>query len=143
MTPIVMDTGVFAAGVFWRNEPHKCVKTWLLGMVSLVVSDAIYREYDRMLHKVKSNEGFDTDLAPWLALVRKSGQWITPAPFNGTVCRDPKDDIMIEAALAAHVDTIIARDADLTVLKKPFGIRIVTPRQWLATLPREARRRLD
>ena len=52
-------------------------------------------------------------------------------------------DQVIEVALAGRGGTIIARDADLTVLKKPFGIRIVTPRQWLATLPREARRRLD
>jgi predicted nucleic acid-binding protein len=58
------------------------------------------------------------------------------------VCRDPKDDIVIEAALAAGVRTIIARDPDLTVLEKPFGIRILTPRQWLATLSRDHRRQL-
>ena len=138
-----MDTGVFVAGVFWRHEPHKCVKAWLLGLVSLVVSEAIYEEYDRTLHKVKANEGFDTDLDPWLDLVRKSGLWVTPVPLGGVACRDPKDDLMIEAALAGKVQTIIAHDADLTVLEKPFGIRILTPRQWLATLPREARRRLD
>ena len=32
---------------------------------------------------------------------------------------------MIEAALAAGAKTIIARDADLTVLEKPFGIRAI------------------
>ncbi len=138
-----MDTGVLVAGIFWRSEPHKCVKAWLLGMVSLVLSEAIYREYDRTLHRVKANEGFDTDLEPWLALIRKSGQWVTPTSFEETVCRDPNDDIMIEAALAGRVGTIIARDPDLTVLQRPFGIRVVTPRQWLAKLPRESRRRLD
>jgi predicted nucleic acid-binding protein len=50
--------------------------------------------------------------------------------------------MMIEAALAAGARTIIARDPDLTVLRNPFGIRILTPRQWLATLPRAERRRL-
>ena len=49
---------------------------------------------------------------------------------------------MIEAALAAGARTIIARDADLTVLKQPFGIQILTPRRWLATLPRADRRTL-
>jgi len=39
VTPIVMDTGVLVAGIFWRSEPHKCVKAWLLGMVSLIVSE--------------------------------------------------------------------------------------------------------
>ena len=49
---------------------------------------------------------------------------------------------MIEAALAAGARTIIARDADLTVLEKPFGIQILTPRAWLATLSRVERRKL-
>jgi len=49
---------------------------------------------------------------------------------------------MIEAALASGARTIIARDADLTVLKQPFGIQILTPRRWLATLPRADRRTL-
>jgi putative PIN family toxin of toxin-antitoxin system len=138
-----MDTGVLVAGVFWRHEPHKCVKAWLLGMVSLVISDAIYREYDRTLQRVKTNEGFDTNLAPWLVMIRKSALWVAPVPLAETVCRDPKDDIMIAAALAGGVRTIVARDPDLTVLEKPFGIRILTPRQWLATLPRDVRRALD
>ena len=69
-----MDTGVFVAGIFWHSEPHKCVKAWLAGLVSLVVSDAIYQEHDRTLHKVKAAQGFNTNLAPWLALVRNYGK---------------------------------------------------------------------
>jgi len=49
---------------------------------------------------------------------------------------------MIEAALAAGARTIIARDADLTVLQKPFGIRILTPCAWLTSLSRADRRKL-
>jgi predicted nucleic acid-binding protein len=59
------------------------------------------------------------------------------------VCRDPKDDKFIEAALAAVARTVIARDHDLTVLEKPFGIAMLTPRAWLGTLTRAQRRALD
>ena len=58
------------------------------------------------------------------------------------MCRDPKDDKFIEAALAAGAGAIIARDRDLTVLEQPFGIAMRTPRSWLATLSRAERRRL-
>ena len=143
MTSVVIDTGVFVAGVFWRSEPHKCVKAWLLGLVSLVMTDAIYEEYERTLHCVKLEQGFDTDLAPWLTLVREYGVWNSPDALSAPICRDPKDDIMIEAAIAGQARTIIARDRDLTVLEKPFGIHVLTPRQWLGTLPRETRRSLD
>jgi len=96
-----------------------------------------------VLRKVKAEQGFRTDLDPWLEAIRKNAFWIVPSPLSAPVCRDTKDDIMIEAALAAGARTIIARDADLTMLEKPFGIEILTPRQYLGTLSRARRRQLQ
>ena len=106
------------------------------------MSEPIFVEYERVLREVKAEQGFTTDIESWLITIQKSGYWVKPCPLIEPVCRDPKDDIMIETALAAGARTIIARDADLTVLQRPFGILILTPRAWLATLPREARRKL-
>jgi hypothetical protein len=39
--------------------------------------------------------------------------------------------------------TVIARDKDLVDLEKPFGIDVLTPRQFLARLPRQHRRMLE
>jgi len=140
--PVVLDTSVLAAGVFWRHEPHQCVQAWLRGWFTLVVSEGIFTEYERVLRKVKAEQGFTTDLEPWLEAIRNNVFWVAPSPLTTPVCRDAKDDMMIEAALAAGAQTVIARDADLTVLKKPFGIRILTPRQWLSALSRGHRRQL-
>lgn len=142
MTPVIIDTGVFVAGVFWRNEAHGCVNAWLRGIVALGMSTGIYQEYERTLRKIQTRYGFQTNVETWLELVRDHAQWVKPWPLAEPVCRDPKDDLMIEAALAAGARTIIARDADLTVLEKPFGIRILTPRAWLASLSRDDRRKL-
>ena len=143
MTPTVLDTGVVVAGIFWRHDPHQCVQAWVRGLLTMAVSKAIFSEYERVLREVKTEQGFTTDLEPWLESIRNTALWVIPTPLTEPVCRDPKDDIMIEAALAAGARTIIARDADLTVLEKPFGIRILTPRAWLATLSRADRRKLD
>jgi putative PIN family toxin of toxin-antitoxin system len=140
---IVLDTGVFVAGVFWRHEPHACLKAWLHGLICPVVSEDIFAEYERVLHKVKAKEHFATDLKPWLDLTRNSALWVTPVPLPEPVCRDRHDDKFIAAALAAGSRTLIARDADLTVLQKPFGVEILTPRAWLSRLPRTQRRLLD
>jgi putative PIN family toxin of toxin-antitoxin system len=139
---VVMDTGVLVAGIYWRNEAHRCVRAWLHGYLTLVVSDPMFVEYERVLREVKRDQRFSTELEPWLDAIRKSACWVTPYPLAEPVCRDPSDDIMIEAALAAGATTIIARDADLTILEKPFGIQILTPRAWLATLSRIRRRKL-
>jgi predicted nucleic acid-binding protein len=45
------------------------------------------------------------------------------------VCRDLRDEMLIEAAVTAGCHTIIARDRDLTVLEKPFGINLYTPQE--------------
>jgi len=142
MTPVVLDAGVLVAGIFWRHEPHRCVQAWLRGWFKLVVSWDIFNEYERVWREVKAEQGFRTDLEPWLEAIHNSALWVVTTPLASPVCRDPKDDIMIEAALAAGARTIIARDADLAVLHKPFGIQILTPRAWLATPPRADRRKL-
>ena len=139
----VIDTGVFVAGVFWHHEPHLCLKVWLHGLMTPVMSEEILAEYEAVLARVKQEQQFTTDTALWLNTLRKSALWVEPIPFEEKVCRDPKDNKFIEAALAERdCYTIIARDRDLTVLKKPFGIDIRTPREWLGTLTRPQRKRL-
>jgi putative PIN family toxin of toxin-antitoxin system len=142
VNPTVLDTSVLVAGIFWKHEPYQCVQAWVREWLTLAVSEAIFAEYDRVLREVKAEQGFTVDLEPWLESIRHTALWVIPTPLTAPVCRDPKDDVMIEAALAAGARTIIARDADLTVLERPFGIRILTPRQWLATLSRAERQKL-
>jgi putative PIN family toxin of toxin-antitoxin system len=112
-------------------------------MICPVISEHIFAEYKRVLHAVNTEEGFNTDPEPWLDTLSSSALWVTPVTLDKAVCRDRSDDKFIEAALAAGARTLIARDADLTVLQKPFGIEIRTPRAWLSRLPRTQRRLLD
>jgi uncharacterized protein len=140
---VVIDTGVFVSGVFWRREPHRVLRAWGCGLLTPVVSREIHDEYERVLHEVKRETGFAADVSPWLEAMKATAVSVTPAVLGRSVCRDPNDDKFIEAALAAGARTLIARDADLTVLRKPFGIEILTPRAWLSRLPRAQRRLLD
>jgi predicted nucleic acid-binding protein len=48
--------------------------------------------------------------------------------------RDPDDDPFLACALACDAKIIISRDHDLLALEKPFGIEILTPRQFLGRL---------
>jgi putative PIN family toxin of toxin-antitoxin system len=139
----VIDTGVFVAGVFWRHEPHLCLKAWLTGVLTPVMSEEILAEYEAVLARVKLEQKFMTDISPWVDALRTSALWVEPVPFEEKVCRDPNDNKFIEAALAEReCCTIIARDRDLMVLENPFGIEMLTPRAWLGTLTRPQRKQL-
>ena len=139
----VIDTGVFVSGVFWRREPHQVLRAWKSGLLTPIGSGPAFDEYERVLEDVNREEDFSTDISPWLEALKVAAAWVTPAPLGRNVCRDSSDDKFIEAALAAGARTLITRDPDLTVLQKPFGIEILTPREWLSRLPRAQRRLLD
>jgi putative PIN family toxin of toxin-antitoxin system len=47
------------------------------------------------------------------------------------VCRDPKDDMVIECATNGVARTIVTGDKDLLTIKRYKGIRILTARQYV------------
>ena len=53
MNLAVIDPGVFVAGVFWRHEPHLCLKAWLRGMMTPVMTEDMLAEYEAELEQVK------------------------------------------------------------------------------------------
>lgn len=47
------------------------------------------------------------------------------------ICRDPNDDCIVECAMKAGGQLIIAGDKDLLSLREYLGIRIITAKQYL------------
>ena len=142
MNLAVIDPGVFVAGVFWRHEPHLCLKAWLRGLITPVLTEEMLGDYEAGLERVKQEQQFTTDTGPWVDALRTSALWIEWEAIGKMVCRDRRDEMLIEAAVTAGCHTIIARDRDLTVVKTPFGINLYTPQEWLGTLTRPQKRRL-
>ena len=47
------------------------------------------------------------------------------------ICRDPKDDFILECAETGRADLIVTGDKDLLSLKSSGATAILTPRQYL------------
>ena len=56
---------------------------------------------------------------------------VDAAPLGKQRSRDAGDDPYLAVALAAHANFIVSYDKDLLELKKPFGIEIIRPAQFL------------
>jgi putative PIN family toxin of toxin-antitoxin system len=68
-----------------------------------------------------------------LAVIALRGELVVPTR-RLKVCRDPKDDMLIEGAVAGEAKYIVSGDEDLLVLKKFEQVRFVTPRVFLEAL---------
>jgi uncharacterized protein len=76
----------------------------------------------------------DTVVEAVIGLLALRGDLVRPTR-KVKICRDSKDDMLIEAALAGNAGYIVSGDEDLLVLKRFESVRIVTPRVFLAELP--------
>ncbi len=71
------------------------------------------------------------DIEALVALIALRGDLVTPNR-SIKVCRDPDDDMVIEAALAGMAEYIVTGDKDLLTLKEFESVRFITPRVFLA-----------
>ena len=79
--------------------------------------------------RVKYHVGVE-EIEALVALFVLRGERVTPTR-NVKLCRDPKDNMFIEAALAGEAQYVVTGDDDLLTLKKFETVRFVTPHAFL------------
>jgi uncharacterized protein len=134
---LVLDTNTALSGLLWGGTPGRLIDAAEGGQVELVSSAALLSE----LQGVLSRDKFVKQLARrgltvadvfdgYAALVTI----VTPAVITLTITRDPTDDQVLAAALAAQADVIVSGDAHLLDLKSFLGISIVNAAEAAARL---------
>ena len=130
---VVFDAGVVLAGAGWRREPYHCLVLAAKRIALPYATAETLNELRRVAKRMES-EGWFKQHDPWPTI-----KWycdfarrVDPAPLGKPRSRDAKDDPYLACALAAHAEFIISRDTDLLVLRKPFGIEVLTPRAFLS-----------
>ena len=130
MKVIVIDTNTFiAAG--WRVNAH--ARRVFAGVARrrfrLAVSAPILNEYRGVSKRPRFAGKNYSGLLSW---IEKYAAIVEPAPLGKRRSRDAKDDIFLACALSAGARVIVSNDQDLLVLKKPFGIEIIRPAEFIS-----------
>ena len=68
----------------------------------------------------------------WLIWLKAASRQVSDIPAKRTVKRDPNDDPVIMAAVAANARYIVTADKDLLDLGEPYGVSCLTPRVFLS-----------
>ncbi len=128
----VFDTNtIVSAFLFEQSKPGRALR-YALGRGEILTSTELVEElsevlrrskFDRYIHK-RTREN----------LLRAFVQETVPIAIKERVriCRDPKDDKLLEVALSGGATCIVTGDSDLLVLNPFRGIPILSAAQFLA-----------
>ncbi|MGH7950946.1 MAG: putative toxin-antitoxin system toxin component, PIN family [Limisphaerales bacterium] len=127
----MFDANIVASGVCWRGESWRCLIAFARRQVFAYATDYTLAESQeatlRLIQRFNPQHNPLNVLNWYLREIRM----VEPAPLGKQRSRDAKDDPYLAAALAARADFIVSYDKDLLKLKKPFGIEMISPAQFL------------
>jgi putative PIN family toxin of toxin-antitoxin system len=133
----VLDTGVLVSGLIQRKGTTGEVLNALRdGRFALIYTTPILVEIIDVLGRDPFRTKYHIepeDITALVNLIRLRGELVIRGQAV-TVCRDPKDDKFLEAALSGKADAIVSGDADLLVLNPFENIPVLRPAEFLARI---------
>jgi putative PIN family toxin of toxin-antitoxin system len=128
---IVLDTNIFISAFFWGGNPRKIIERIIGGVDSLYITDEILNEIAQVLARPK----FNLDKSSIVCLINAIKEISVCIAAKGEVkgiCRDSKDDMILECGWCCAADYIITGDDDLLSLKIFRGIEIITANHYVS-----------
>jgi uncharacterized protein len=128
----VIDTNVLLSGLIRpRGAPGTIVRALRDGRIVPILSRPMLEEIAAVLSRswLQSKYGLSpADVEAVLRFLATRGELVDPK-IEIRRCRDPHDDIFLEAAVSAAADRLVTGDKDLLDMRTIEGVAIVTARQ--------------
>lgn len=138
---VVIDTNVLISGSFGKqlSPPFQILRAIREQKVILITSDLILKEIKDVLSRknisklTKMSTAEQNDFLDMLSM----RSVVTPdVKLSQAVVRDEKDDKFLACAVEGNADLIVTGDNDLLILDEYKGIKIITPKEFVALLQR-------
>lgn len=129
---IVIDTNVWLSGLIFGGKPQQIIELFVDQRIVVVSCEELLSELRRKI--IQKFPAFVAQLDLLEASIRKDADIVTLGSQTIEVCRDPKDDMFIEAAVLGGCQYIVSGDKDLLVLSSYKSVEIITPTDFLSIL---------
>lgn len=127
MMRVVVDTNIVVSAFLWGGNPRAILEAARRQDITLFTSAALIAELEDVLAREKFakrvaqvGSSVTQMLGDYLALAH-----LVLPTSHPSVVRDPDDDHVLAAALAAQAEIIVSRDNDLLTLASYQGIPIL------------------
>ena len=130
----VIDTNIFVSGLLGSPFCRTIFRYLKQGKFDLAISEVLFDELKFVLERRKFQTLIHTEeKMEIISFIETKAVFVSPkTPVR--LCRDLKDDKILECALEAKPACIATGDKDLLILKKFRSSPIINPREFLILL---------
>jgi putative PIN family toxin of toxin-antitoxin system len=139
----LIDTNVWISAFISRQgAPARVLRAYITGQFQLIISQPLLDEFHDVLSRPRIQRRLQTvttEVITFLQYVDIHATVVIPANTLH-ICRDPKDDIVLETAILGEAQFVVSRDDDikrdlnLIAHVRANGVEVVSVAQFLARL---------
>ncbi|MHC5734444.1 putative toxin-antitoxin system toxin component, PIN family [Nostoc sp.] len=131
---VILDVNVWISAFLWGGVPAKTLNLARNQQISIFVSESLLLELETTLKRDKfqlrlQQRGYTVENLMYV--VKGLSNYCPTVPVDAAQLRDPKDNLVLAAAVASNCEAIVTGDLDLLVLIEFNGIQILTPQDFL------------
>lgn len=127
----VFDTNVLVSALLSEHSIPAQAFFAALRQGEVLVSAPLTNEINRILHLKKFERYFTGEQRETFLIALVQSTTLVEITETIHVCRDPKDNLLLELALSGKADAIVTGDSDLLVLHPFREIAILKPKPFL------------
>ena len=140
-TVALIDTNVWVSALINPHGfPARTRDAWLAGWYKIIVSRPLLEELEDVLHRPRIQQRFGVTEVRAEELLLLITEKATPVEISGELhlCRDARDDMLLETAIVSGATHIVSRDEDITrdlellAQLENRGIKAMTVSRFLA-----------
>lgn len=130
----VIDTNTFISGLLGSRTCRKIFLFLKEKMFSLDISEVLFEELKFVIQRPKLRPLINNEeRKEIISFIKHQAIFIKPKE-KVNICRDTKDNKILECALEAKSDCIVSGDKDLLVLKSFRRIPVITSKEFITRL---------
>lgn len=137
----VIDINLFVSGLMGSSLTRSLIQAWRDQQFMLVVSERLLTELIEVLNRPRLRRYFrEHDVKELIALVLERAEFAAPTRHL-SLCRDPKDNVLLDIAAESHSQFLVTGDKDLLddpalikLMKDEYGVRVVTSTEFLSAV---------
>ncbi|MBS3079481.1 putative toxin-antitoxin system toxin component, PIN family [Candidatus Pacearchaeota archaeon] len=132
---IVLDTNVWLSGIIWDGEASKIIEKAEKEDIQIIISEDILSEIVRVLNRELKFQKYILNLKlsieELLRTILSISTLIETKIKLSVIKADPKDNIILEAAIEGKVEYIVSYDKHLLNMLEFREIKIISPGEFL------------